>query len=419
MVHRSPLLLVHVAPWVVAAALVGCSSDPTPPQKSGALDGLHVVGDDPTDVPLMGASSVMVDRFLEGDALFDQVFREPDGLGPLYIRTACGSCHDGAGRGPGAVQKVVLVEADGVTPAADQSGLPYGNTLRPYITAGATMPIDAPDVTGVKVSQRLGPAVFGRGYMEAVADSEIERVEAEQLSRPDAIHGRINRVAYASKPNPDQPYHSYTVGTVDLIGRFGLKGRVATLDEFTADAFQGDMGITSPMRTTEPPNPDGLADDKRAGVDTSLDVVNAVADYMRLLEIPRREPVPGRGVELFAAAKCAVCHVPSLKTRPDYPIPLLAGINAPVFTDFLLHRMGDGLADGLTDGQAQPTAWKTPPLIGLRHLTAYMHDGRAKTVEQAVLLHEAEGSEASESVHLFKALSADERGELLDYVQSL
>jgi len=410
MLQRHPVLLF------AALTLLGCSSDPVP---SGGLDGLQVVGDDPTDVPLRGSTSAMVERFLEGDALFDAVFREADGLGPLYIRTACASCHDGAGRGPGAVQKVALVEADGVTPVDDQSNLAYGHTLRPYLSAGATMPISAPEGAEVKLTQRLGPAVFGRGYMEAVDDKEILRVQAEQLARGDAIHGRINHVTYTSKANPDQKYHSHMEGETDIIGRFGLKARIATLDDFTADAYQGDMGITSPMRTLEPPNPDGLLDDAKAGLDVDLMTVNAVADYMRLLEIPQRDPLEGPGEELFEKTLCAVCHVPSLKTRSDYPIRLLAGIDAPVFTDFLLHGMGDDLADGITDGEATSRLWKTAPLIGLRHSQGYMHDGRAKTVEQAILAHGGSGSEAGMAVSIFESLPYQDRADLIAYVQSL
>jgi CxxC motif-containing protein (DUF1111 family) len=398
-------------------ACLGCSSADV--ANEDPLAGLTIVGDDPTDVPLHGLPADLVDRFTDGDALFDAVHRESDGLGPLYIRTACGSCHDGAVRGPGAVQKMAVVEADGVTPAADQSILTYGHTIRPYTAAGAMTPISVADVPGLKLSQRLGPPVFGRGYMEAIADAEIERVEAEQTMRDDGIHGRIHRVAYASKANPGQPFHAYKEGQDGLIGRFGFKGRVATLDEFTADAYQGDMGITSPMRPDELPNPDALTDDLKPGLDVDLDTVNAVADYMRLLEIPSRAPADPTAEALFAQVKCAVCHVPSLRTRADYPIKELADVDAVVFTDMLLHDMGDELADGLDDGKASSRGWKTPPLIGLRHFSAFMHDGRAQTVEQAVLLHEGKGSEANTSVALFKELTIEQRAALLAYVRSL
>lgn len=393
--------------------LAACSSG----TETDPLAGVTVVGSDPTDAPLDGATAAERDRFTAGDALFDAVRREADGLGPLYIRQACGSCHEAATRGPGAVQKMAIVGDDGVTPVDDPSALPFGHTARPYLTAGAMTPIEPP--AGAKVTSRLGPAVFGRGYLEAVDDAEIERVEADQAQRDDGIHGRINRVTYHSKANPDQPYHAYTEGQQGIIGRFGFKARIATLDDFTADAFVGDMGITSPLRPVELENPDGLTDDGRPGVDVDLATVNAIADYMRLIEMPARKLPAGRGADLFTSARCSVCHVPSLRTSSAYPIAALANIDAAVFTDFLLHDLGDALADGLTDESAGSRAWRTAPLIGLRHLGSFLHDGRAPTVEQAVLAHEGPGSEANDSIARFRALSLDDRTALLAYVEAL
>jgi CxxC motif-containing protein (DUF1111 family) len=408
--------------WLFSLTLVGlasaCSSEPLPPEDP--LAGVNVVGDDPSDVPLRDATKTELARFQEGDTLFDAVFREPDGLGPLYIRSACASCHAEASRGPGAVEKIALVARDGITPLADQDGLPYGHTVRPYMTAGAVSPILAPvgDLP-VRRSTRLGPTVFGSGYLEAVDDAEILRMEAEQAGRSDGIHGWVNRVTYHSVANPVKDYHQHVEGETNLIGRFGFKARIATLDDFTADAFQGDMGITSPLRPNELSNPDGLTDDAHEGVDIEVGLVNAVADYMRLLEIPARVPPQGPGESLFTEVRCAVCHVPSLKTRADYPIAALAGMNAPVFTDFLLHDMGSRFADGLADEHATSRSFKTSPLIGVRHQQGLLHDGRARTVEEAILGHEDEGSEANDSIARFKALSAEERAALVAFVQSL
>lgn len=409
-----PRLLFSLA----LAGLASACSAPAPPDDP--LAGVKLVGEDPTDIPLRAATRAQQDRFDEGDALFDAVFREPDGIGPLYVRNACAGCHDGAARGPGAVEKMARVDADGITPLPDQSGLPYGHTVRPYTASSAQTPISAPDDDpSLKRSKRLGPAVFGRGYLEAIDDDEIVRLEAEQQGRSDGIHGRINRVTYHSKANPEKAYHQHEESEANLIGRFGFKARVATLDDFTADAYQGDMGITSPLRPDELPNPDSVTDDGRPGVDVPIETVNAVADYMRLLEIPTRLTPTGPGKDLFTEVQCAACHVPSLKTKADYPIASLSGIEAPVFTDLLLHDMGDLLADGLADESATSRTWKTAPLIGLRHLKGFLHDGRAMTVEQAILAHEGPGSEANNAIARFKALSADDRKALIAFVQSL
>jgi CxxC motif-containing protein (DUF1111 family) len=384
------------------------------------------LGLDLFDVPVAGLADELDAQFNDGDLLFSTPLREADGLGPLYTRSSCDSCHTDGVRGPGMVQKMSVVEADGVTPATDQSMLAFGHTVHPLVVSStvdeAPTPILPPEgQSSVKVTARIGPPILGRGYMEAVADSEIERVAAEQSARADAIHGRINRVAYASEANIDTAFHEYAKGQM-VIGRFGLKARVATLDDFTADAFQGDMGITSPLRPEEFPNPDGLTDDGKPGIDVDYRSVNLRATYVRLLAIPHRD-VTDAGAALFDATLCSACHVPSLQTRADYPIAEMAGVDAEVYTDFLLHRMSDGLADGLpadaVDGQAGSFEWRTAPLIGLRFNRTYLHDGRAKSIEEAVLAHRGEGSEANDSLARFEALSVADRATLLAFVQAL
>lgn len=391
----------------------GCGPAPTTPSQE--------VLDDPFDVPITGATQAQVRAFQAGDTLFNLPLHDADGLGPLYTRQSCGACHLEGTRGPGAVEKMFVVEADGVTAAADQSALPWGHTVHPFATAGATTPITVPTgVEGLKVSVRVGPPVLGRGYLEAISDEEILRVAAEQALRPDGIHGRVNHVVYDSEADPaatvPQPHRGDAA-----IGRFGLKARVATLEDFVADAFQNDMGITSPLRPTELPNPDGLTDDAKPGVDVSLASVNARADYLRLIAIPRRAEPAVAGPVAFSAARCDVCHVPALRTRADYPVALLADIDAAVYTDLLLHDLGDGLADGAReiDGEATSRQWRTAPLIGLRFSRTMLHDGRAHTVEEAILAHDSAGSEASGSVALFQGLSAHDRQALLDFVATL
>jgi|GEM_PF-228701 len=415
-----------LAAALCASAAAACSSWITP--ATGTEDGgtspdagaAAADTGDPFDVPINGVTRDLVTQFNAGDDLFDIPLREPDGLGPLYTRTACGACHQDAARGPGLVQKMTVVLTDGITPAPDQTVLAFGHTVHPLVAAGAKTPIVAPGDPSVKVSIRVGPPVLGRGYMEAILDSEIERVEAEQAARADAIHGRANRVFYASEANTDTRFHTHQKGDV-VIGRFGVKARIATLDDFTADALQGDMGITSPLRPEEIVNPDGLTDDLKPGVDATMGELNARAMYMRLIAIPRRKD-SGSGAAAFTAAKCGVCHVPSMKTRADYPIGLLANIDAPVYTDLLLHDMGPGLADGSADGvdgAAHSREWRTAPLIGLRFDKAYMHDSRARTIHDAILAHDSPGSQATESVQLYNALPAADHAALLDFVGSL
>jgi CxxC motif-containing protein (DUF1111 family) len=316
---------------------------------------------------------------------------------------------------------MAVVESDGVTPAADQSLLPFGATERPYLSAGARQPLSAPEgEERVRRSLRLPPAVFGRGYLEAIADGELTRLATEAASRTNGIRGRLNRVSYNSERNPDAaPVHDHRPGQSGIVGRFGLKARIATLDEFAADALQGDMGLTTPVRPVEPPNPDGLSDDRRPGIDLPLSAVNALADYLRLIDIPPRPPEPTQGRALFTETLCAACHVPELMTRSDYPVRSLAGIAAPVFTDLLLHDMGTALADGVSDGTATGREWRTAPLIGLRFSSAMLHDGRARTIDEAIRAHAGPGSEANVAVDRFLALQPEARAELIHFVERL
>lgn len=386
-------------------ALAGCAA--TDERPSTLVDAV--------DVPVDGLSADDVARFDDGDALFGLPFREPDGLGPLFIRSSCAACHAEGLRGAGLVQKMAVVDDSGA-PAADQSALVFGPTIRRGLAAGAMTAIEPPEGVPTKLSIRIGPPVLGRGYLEAIADSEIERIAAEQAVRSDAIHGRIHRVAFTSVPNPDTSFSHHFQGEPNLIGRFGLKARIVTLDEFTADAFQGDMGMTSPMRPAELPNPDGLTDDARPGLDVTIDHIDRITFYLRRIAIPMRVGLDERGAELFAQTSCSACHVPSLRTRADYPIQQLADIDAPVYTDLLLHDMGDALADGVSDGEAGARYWRTAPLIGLRFVRTFMHDGRARSVEDAILAHDGEARDAADA---FRALTASDRETLISFVEAL
>lgn len=414
---RAQLEPAAEAPVVVAEADAG-SQTPSPMTTGG----LTIVSQQPpSDLPLAGLSEHWQERFNDGDVAFDQVFRATQGLGPIYIRQACASCHASDARGPGASRKMVKVTEDGVTPDADQSMFPYGHTIRPQSIDPDVFPgvVEPEPFNGLLVSSRLGPAVFGRGAMEAILDSEIERLEREQATRTDGISGRINRVTYESEANPETDFHTHAKGDAGLIGRFGLKARIATLDEFAADAYQGDMGITSPLRPSELPNPAGATDDGFSGTDIDLDTVNLTGDYVRLLRIPARAETSESGKTLFDTVQCSACHAAGLRTKSDYPIEQWANTRVDVYTDMLLHAMGKELADGIADGSARGDEWRTAPLLGVRHLRGLMHDGRSKTVRAAILAHSSEGSEANGSVDAFNALDASEQAALIEFVESL
>jgi len=366
-------LIAATIVWLAAGA-AGCGQRAPTPSVAPEIN--------LPNLPLRLITAEQRELFDEGDMLFETTMRPADGLGPHFIQKACASCHRDDGRGPGIVPKM--------------------------------MP-------NRQVTNRLPPAVFGRGYIEAVADREIERMEVLARGRTNSIKGRVHRVRYLAEGNIDKRYHQHQprAANATLIGRFGVKARIATLDEFTADALQNDMGLTSPLRPLEVADKDGLKEDGKPGIDVTVARVNALADYARLLEIPPRVPPSPEAQILFAQSLCSSCHTPTLQTRQDYPINALAGIDAPVFTDLLLHDMGSAMSDGMQEGDAGPQDFRTTPLIGLRFYPAFMHDGRARTVAAAIDAHGASDSEARDSVQAFNALTPAQQAILVRYVESL
>lgn len=396
MVRMSSLTLVVS---LVVGFAMGCN-------LSGAREGTEAKAPatarrakiDRPGLPLEKLSEAELDRFKQGDALFEATVRESDGLGPLYVRDACSACHAGDGRGPGIVVKVAAKSGD---PALAAELLPFGNTERPYVTAGAKQPLLAEMSPHLLKTPRLPPAVFGRGYLEAIRDADIERLAALASTRSGSERGRIHRLKDGR------------------IGRFGVKARVATLAGFAADALSGDMGLSSPTKPEEPPGPEGLRDDAKPGVDFTAEQVDLLGHYLRGLALPDRRVVSERGRASFAAARCDVCHVPAYTTDPKYPLAALAGIRAEVYTDLLLHDMGEALTDGLYEEAAGPREFRTAPLIGLRFMPSFLHDGRAKTVTDAILAHGESDSEGRDSALRFRALPEQDQRELVKFVESL
>ncbi|MDF3067382.1 MAG: putative thiol oxidoreductase [Polyangiaceae bacterium] len=353
---------------------------------------------DRASLPVLELTDAELSRFKQGDALFEAVVRESDGLGPLYVRDACSACHVDDGRGPGLVTK--MAPRQGVQVELEKL-LPFGTTERPYAAAGAKTPLLAPQDSRLVVTHRLPPAVFGRGYLEAIADQDIERLAERAAARSGSARGRLSRLKDGT------------------IGRFGVKARISTLESFVVDALSSDMGLSSPAQPEEPPGPEGLRDDHKLGVDFSAEQVALLRDYLQGLAIPQREPSTGLGPALFAEVGCADCHEPELRTRADYPVRALAGVSAVVYTDLLLHDMGEALSDGQHEEGAKPREFRTAPLMGLRFLPSLLHDGSAKTVHEAILAHGAADSEGRDAARAFLALSSARQAELVSFVETL
>lgn len=276
----------------------------------------------------------------------------------------------------------------------------------------------------VMLAPRMPPALVGMGLLDAISEQTILDLAARKPV--DGIRGKANRVWDASQKQT-------------VLGRFGLKANHGSLREQVAAAFLQDLGLSTPVYVEQNCPPiqvsckEQLTAGTRLGFESSLYLaeitplrLESTELYLRALAVPMRrnidDPVAKRGEQLFAQARCAVCHVPELKTGPYPAMPQLANQTIRPYTDLLLHDMGEQLADNRPDYLASGSEWRTPPLwgIGLSETVngggAFLHDGRARNFTEAILWH---GGEAEISQRAFRALPREDRGALVAFLQSL
>jgi len=354
-------------------------------------------------------------RFEAGRAVFATVFTPETGLGPLFNAVSCASCHEqpvvggGGNNDPAEGGEDIEVHATafhGAGARCDDLAAVGGQVIQKQLTPALSdvLHITAEPIPAAATDSghRSTPDLFGFGLLDAVPDAEI-LARADPLDRNgDGISGRPNRTADGR------------------LGRFGRKAQAATLREFNADAFVMEMGITNPGNQTEQtvggmPLPAGV--DPLPEPEISAEQFDAADAFVRFLAPPPRAPlglVGARGAVVFARIGCASCHVPVLVTGAN-PVPALRFRVVPAFTDLLLHDMGPDLAD-ICLAQAQPSEFRTEPLMGLRFATAFLHDGRATTISQAIELHGGEGLAAR---NRFVRLRPFERYALLRFLRSL
>lgn len=374
----------------VLIAILGASC-PAPPQP----------GD-----PLRGLTADERDRFEKGREVFERVFTPETGLGPLFNADACGECHeDPVAGGPGDEVEVHVagLRPDGFCdPLADRGGPVIQQRVTPALHAALGIDSEPIPAEATGRAARSTPDLFGFGLLDAVPDHEIlARADPEDRNH-DGVSGRPNRFLDGR------------------LGRFGRKAFVPTLREFNEGAFVIEQGITTPAIPTEetvggkpiPPGVDPVPEPELNETD-----VNLTDDFVRFLAPPRplrlgREGERGRLI--FGTIGCASCHVPSLTTG-DHPIKALRKKRVDAYTDLLLHDMGADRAD-ICLGLASPSEFRTEPLMGLRLMTTFMHDGGAKSIEEAILLH---GGEAARAKARFERLSRLERAALLKFLGSL
>jgi CxxC motif-containing protein (DUF1111 family) len=367
------------------------------------------------DAPIPGLTPEEERVFAAGDAGFGQRFSPLTGLGPIFNAASCADCHSGDGRGrPDNVLTRISIGSD---PAIALGG----PQIQDKATPGAR-PETVP--AGVDVSRRLPPPVFGVGFIEAIPVADILAHADPSDADGDGISGRPNWVTPAAFVPPEEPGG----GPGLQLGRFSRKGQVSSLLQQIAEAYHQDMGITTDFLPVENVNPQfgnlTQSADPTPDPEVPAATVRAVIDYTRMLAAPapgNDTPTRQRGDELFGQIGCDACHVREFQTGPS-TIAALANQSVVLYSDLLLHDMGDGLADNRPDGSATGREWKTPPLWGLRIARDFLdgdlfllHDGRATTVESAIEMH---GGEAAASRDLFLGLGDADRDALLDFVRS-
>jgi CxxC motif-containing protein (DUF1111 family) len=378
-----------------------------------------------------------------------------DGLGPFYHATSCAACHPGGGRGlspdakePGqnlvfrvGTKEDSLLDDYGsqLSPLAIPGVKPEGSvtvtwteqrgtfadgvawSLRTPTFAAQHWEYGAPPAD-MQLSPRMAPPVFGSGLLEAVPAESLVALTDPDDKNHDGISGRLNM---------EDTWEGY-LAAVDTAGRFGWKGWMPTLMRQVCGALCEDMGLTNILQPFDatPTEIDVLEEFPHGGHGSRFEVGGHDADllvsYVRFLAPPVRkeskDPAVAKGESTFTSAGCAACHVPELKTGNVRGVKALSGQTIHPYSDLLLHDMGPGLADGRPEAQAHGDEWRTAPLWGLsaalndKGAGLLLHDGRARSLEEAILWHGGEGAKSRDA---FKALPAADRGALLSFLKTL
>ncbi len=393
--------------------------------------------------------------FLDGshdESAENGVFDEVAGLaGTHYINDRCSNCHErNGGAAPAGVGELLDRWVFKIGDAEGNPDPARGRVLQPKSTGGTaegnvsiaywteTDGLRAPTFefssgTPATFSARIAPRLVGMGLIEAIPEASILAAEDPNDTNEDGISGRANRVVDATSGNT-------------LLGRYGWKAAQPSLRHQISAALNTDMGVMTSLM----PNPDcgsEQTDCGSAGVELTDDHLLDLEKYIALLGVrPQRnydDEAVIAGEARFTDIGCAACHTPTFETSPYHPFAELRSQTIHPYSDFLLHDMGDGLADTLSEGDASGREWRTQPLWGLglsacvtggvtgdkgnpafgddtgevcdpEH--AYLHDGRARTLEEAILWH---GGEGQASTNAYQALTDTEKANLLEFLKSL
>ena len=412
----------------------------------GVTDSGPRVGSIGAGAPIAGLTPQQAAFFANGLSQFteveDVVLTGPGngGLGPTFNSNSCGSCHSQPATGGtspnvnaypyvGQNPQFTVGQYQGGTNSIPFFVLPNGPvrearfksdggvhdlfTIAGRVDApGCTL--QQPDFNGAaaqgNLSFRIPTPVFGAGLIEAIPDATIL---ANLQNYP--ILG-INGV-----PNRS--------GNDGSITRFGWKAQNKSLVIFAGEAYNVEMGVTNELFPNERdpncnynPTPEDRTVFESSDPTAVPSDVNAFANFMRFLD----QPTPGpssdsiaRGQRIFNAIRCSACHTPSLTTGNSGMATGLSNVQANLYSDLALHRMGSGLADGISQGAAGPDQFRTAPLWGAGQRAFFLHDGRCADLLCAIEAHSSPGSEANVVEALFDSLGQTQKQNLVNFLRSL
>ena len=294
--------------------------------------------------------------------MFSKVWTAADGLGPGANALSCVACHSMPYAGGSSVNP------DAIVLLSEEATDPTGGHLFRRLTILPGRPVFKEPLPR-KVFRRRPPPLFGLGLLELIPAADVAALSDPSDENRDGISGRV----------------------VTGNGRFGWKARFATLDRAVAAALVNELGLSSPAFPD-----DGRGDSSHP--ELSAERVRDLTDFVRMLPAPaaRSPSKDSSGLPLFARLGCAQCHMPRLRLRD--------GRVVDAYTDLLVHDMGEALADGFSEGGAGSHEFRTTPLWGIGTTgPPFMHDGRAKTLDAAIRLHDGEARQSRieyEHLHL-------------------
>jgi CxxC motif-containing protein (DUF1111 family) len=416
--------------------------------------------------PIAGLTTTELAFFNAGKDEFEEDEAVPEGLGPTMNLGGCGGCHSQPGLGgtsPAVNPQVEFATAGGATNTVpsfiaangpvrearfvkNPDDTPDGGVHALFTIAGRSdapecklaQPDFATEIGRRNVIFRVPTPVFGAGLIEQIPDNVILANQATDALRKNdlRIGGRPN-IILAGHAISGQPNKNGNDGTV---ARFGWKAQNKSLLLFSGEAYNVEMGITNELFQTErdeasacqfAANPNSITN--TAG-ETPADAVSAIekfALFMRFLAPPApSSDTPGgtesiaRGRALFTDTGCALCHTPTLRTG-NAAVAALRNQPVNLYSDLLVHNMGPGLADGVSQGQAGPRDFRTAPLWGLGQRLFFLHDGRTSDLREAIRAHRSgsiltfNASEANVVVRNFNALQDSQKQDLLNFLRSL